>query len=161
MHTYLYAYTALIIWGSHNPQQVVENVRDSLMVNVFCAVSRTLFYMPLFFAEATVTGYSSSICWSISLFHSLYKQCDLETGWGHAPLSQVCDVATQTDFLFWGFVKEKLYIPPMPVDLLELHDRTVNATALVDVTFLNKLRDELEYRLDVCRIPGGSHIEHL
>jgi hypothetical protein len=30
-------------------------------------------------------------------------------------------------------------ISPMPVDLQELHDRTVNATALAAVTFLKKL----------------------
>jgi hypothetical protein len=49
----------------------------------------------------------------------------------------------------------------MPVDLQELHDRIVNTVALVDVTFLDKLWDKLEYRLDVCRITKGSHIEHL
>jgi hypothetical protein len=49
----------------------------------------------------------------------------------------------------------------MPLDLQELRDRIVNAVALVDVTFLNKLWDELEYRLDVCHITRGSHIEHL
>jgi hypothetical protein len=49
----------------------------------------------------------------------------------------------------------------MPVDLQELRDRTVNTIALVDVTFLDKLWDELEYCLDVCRITRGSHTEHL
>jgi hypothetical protein len=39
----------------------------------------------------------------------------------------------------------------MPVDLLGLHDRVDNAIALVDVTFLNQLGNEL-YHLDVCRI---------
>jgi hypothetical protein len=48
----------------------------------------------------------------------------------------------------------------MPVDLQELRDRIFNAIALVDVTSLNKLWDELEYRLDVCRITRSSHIEH-
>jgi hypothetical protein len=65
------------------------------------------------------------------------------------------------DFSFWGFIKDNVYIPPMPVDLRELRDRIVNAIALVDVTFLNKLWDKLEYRLDVCHITWGSHIEHL
>jgi hypothetical protein len=61
----------LIIWGSQNPHQFVEHVRDSPKVNVFCAVSRTQVYGPLFFAQATVTGHvCTSICWSIFLFHS-------------------------------------------------------------------------------------------
>jgi hypothetical protein len=37
----------------------------------------------------------------------------------------------------------------------------INAIALIGVTFLDKLWDELEYRLDVCRVNSGSHIEHL
>jgi hypothetical protein len=65
------------------------------------------------------------------------------------------------DFSFWGFVKDNEYIPPIPVDLHKLCDRIVNTVALVDVTFLNKLRDELEYHLDVCHITRYSHIEHL
>jgi hypothetical protein len=64
-------------------------------------------------------------------------------------------------FSFWGFVKDNLDIPPMPVDLQELCDRIVNAIALVHATFLVKLWDELEYRLDVYRITRRSNIEHL
>jgi hypothetical protein len=49
----------------------------------------------------------------------------------------------------------------MSVELQELRDRIINAIALVRVTFLGKLRVELEYRLDICRITRGSNIEHL
>jgi hypothetical protein len=52
-----------------------------------------------------------------------------------------------------------VYIPTMLVDLQKIRDRTVNAIALVGVTFLNKLWDELEHRPDVCRTARGSHIE--
>jgi hypothetical protein len=65
------------------------------------------------------------------------------------------------DFSFWGYVKDNVHIPPMPVDLQNIHDRIVNTIALVDANFLDKLWDKLEYRLDVCRIIKGSHIEHL
>jgi hypothetical protein len=64
-------------------------------------------------------------------------------------------------FSVCGVVKDNVYILFMPVDLQELRERIVNAIALIDVTFLNKLWDELEYRLDVCRITRGSHIKHL
>jgi hypothetical protein len=37
----------------------------------------------------------------------------------------------------------------------------INAIALIGVTFWDKLWDELDYCLDVCRITSGSHIEHL
>jgi hypothetical protein len=46
---------------------------------------------------------------------------------------------TLMDFSFWGFMKDNVYIPPMPVDFQELCDRIVNAIALVHVTFLGKL----------------------
>jgi hypothetical protein len=64
------------------------------------------------------------------------------------------------DFSFWGFVKDDVYIPPMPA-LEELCDRIVNAIALVHVNFFSKLWVELEYHLDVCCITRGSNIEHL
>jgi hypothetical protein len=65
------------------------------------------------------------------------------------------------DFSFWGFMKDNVYIQPMPVDLQELRDKIVNAIALVHVTFLSKLWVKLECRLDVCRITRGSNIEYL
>jgi len=36
------------IWGTENPRELVQYVRDSLKVNVFCAVSRTKVYGPFF-----------------------------------------------------------------------------------------------------------------
>jgi hypothetical protein len=37
----------------------------------------------------------------------------------------------------------------------------INTITRIGVTFLDKLWDELEYRLDVCRTTSGSHIKHL
>jgi hypothetical protein len=37
------------IWGTENPRDLVQNVRDSPKINVFCAVSRTKVYGPFFF----------------------------------------------------------------------------------------------------------------
>jgi hypothetical protein len=53
------------------------------------------------------------------------------------------------DFSFRKFVKDNVNITHMPVDLQELRDGIVKAIALADVTFLNKLWDELEYHLYV------------
>jgi hypothetical protein len=68
---------------------------------------------------------------------------------------------TPMDFSFWGFMKDNVYILPMPVGIQEIQDRTVNTIALVDANFLNELWDKLEYCLYVCHITRGSHIEHL
>jgi hypothetical protein len=45
----------------------------------------------------------------------------------------------------------------MPAGLQELRDQILNAVALVDIDFLNKMWDELGHRLDVFRITSRSH----
>ena len=44
------------IWGTENPHETMEHVRDSPKVNVFYAISSSKVYGPFFFAESTVTG---------------------------------------------------------------------------------------------------------
>ena len=44
------------MWGTENPHLVIENVRDSLKVNVFCALLNEKAYGPIFFEEPTVNG---------------------------------------------------------------------------------------------------------
>jgi hypothetical protein len=177
----------LIIWGLQNPHQVVEYVRESPKVNIFRAVRRTQVYGPFFFAEATVTGHVyfdmlerflvpqldvNNVIWQQDgappHYHSdvtRYLNQTFPGRWigrgGCIPCPPRSPDLIPMDFSFRGFVTDNVYIPPMPVDLQELRDRIVNAIALVDVTFLNKLWDELEYRLDVWRITSGSHTEHL
>lgn len=46
------------VWGTENPRLVLQHVRDSPKVNVFCAMSCAKVYGPFFFAENTVTGLS-------------------------------------------------------------------------------------------------------
>ena len=44
------------IWGTENPRVVIENVRDSPKVIVFCAISNEKVYGPFFFEQPTVNG---------------------------------------------------------------------------------------------------------
>ena len=46
------------IWGTENPREIEENVRDSPKLIVFGAVSSVKVYGHFFFAEPTVTGIS-------------------------------------------------------------------------------------------------------
>ena len=46
----------LRIWGTENPRVVIQNVRDSLKVNVFCAISNEKVYGPFFLEEPTING---------------------------------------------------------------------------------------------------------
>jgi len=50
------------IWGTENPRVVIENVRDCLKVNVFCAVWNEKVYGPFFFEEPTVNGMIYCTC---------------------------------------------------------------------------------------------------
>lgn len=44
------------IWGTEHPHETAEHQRDSLKVNVFCAVSNDRVCGPFFFEHNTVTG---------------------------------------------------------------------------------------------------------
>ena len=71
-------------------------------------------------------------------------------------------ISSHAIFSFWGFVKDKVYVPPLPANLPELRDRFREAVAAVTPDMLiNVVWEELAYRLDVCRVTNGAHIEHL
>jgi hypothetical protein len=130
----------LIIWGSQNPHQIVEHMQDSPKLNVFCAESKKQVYGPFFFADATVTGH---LCLDMQEY-CLVSQLDVNNAiWqqdGAPPHYHryVTRYLNQTfperwigrggciswpprspdlipmDFSFWGFVKDNVYIPPVP-----------------------------------------------
>ena len=49
----------------------------------------------------------------------------------------------------------------LPRDLADLKARIVAAAKNVDAPMLTRVWQELEYRVDVCRVTRGAHIEHL
>jgi len=65
--------------------------------------------------------------------------------------------ATPCDFFLWGYVKDQVYVPPLPASIPEL--KVLIRTAIE--TIIADMRNELDYRVDVCRITNGAHIEHL
>jgi len=64
-------------------------------------------------------------------------------------------------FFLWGFVKDTVFVPPFPANLQDLRNRITAAVALVDRDMLTRVRNEMDYRIDVCRITKGGYIEHL
>ena len=64
---------------------------------------------------------------------------------------------TPCDFFLWGYVKERVYVPPLPADLDELTNRI---TAAVKSSLI-RVWDEFSYHVDVVRTAGGGHTEHL
>ncbi|GBM90309.1 hypothetical protein AVEN_148622-1, partial [Araneus ventricosus] len=68
---------------------------------------------------------------------------------------------TPCDFFLWGYMKEKVYVPPMPTTLHALQERITAAVMDIDGTMLLNVWMELDDRWDVCRVTKGAHIEHL
>jgi len=49
----------------------------------------------------------------------------------------------------------------MPRDLPQLRQRIVKAVVAIDSQMLQRVSQELDYRIDICRVTKGAHIEHL
>ena len=67
---------------------------------------------------------------------------------------------TPCDFFLLGYVKERVYVPPLPTDWDELRNRIPAAVNSVTEDSLRRVWDEFSYRVDVVRAAGGGHIEH-
>ena len=69
--------------------------------------------------------------------------------------------ATLYDFFLWGYVKDQVCIPPLPASIPELKVRIRTAIETITADVLQKVWNELDCRVDVCRVTKGAHIEHL
>ena len=65
------------------------------------------------------------------------------------------------DFFLWGYVKDKVYVPPLPANIDDRKDRITATINTVDRDILRRVWEESSYRLDAVRAAGGGHIEHL
>ncbi|GFX86738.1 DUF4817 domain-containing protein [Trichonephila clavipes] len=68
---------------------------------------------------------------------------------------------TPCDFFLWGFVKDKVFVRQLPQDLEELKQRITAVLNSITGDMLSRVSQELDYRVDICRVTGEAHIEHL
>jgi hypothetical protein len=68
--------------------------------------------------------------------------------------------ATPCDFFLWGYVKDEVYVPPHHASIPELKVRIRTAFETITAD-MQTVWNDLDYRVDVCRITKGAHIEHL
>jgi hypothetical protein len=68
---------------------------------------------------------------------------------------------TPSDFFPWGYVKVRIIVPPLSRDLADLKARITAAVKNIDVPMLTRVWQEFEYRIDVCRVTRGAHLENL
>jgi hypothetical protein len=57
-------------------------------------------------------------------------------------------------------IKDLVYVPPLPRTLVELRERIDAAVMTIYRMMLQNVWNELDYRLDVCRVTQGAYIEH-
>jgi hypothetical protein len=130
-------------------------------------------YGPFFFVEKTITG----IVNLNMLEQFLIQQLDEDGQEGHIHFQQdgapphyleavreylntrFSPDLTPLDFVFWGLVKDRVYVPPLPTNVAELRTRITAAVAEVTPEMLRRVWQETDYRWNVCRITNGSHIE--
>ena len=67
---------------------------------------------------------------------------------------------TPCEFFLWGYVKDRVFVPPWPRDLADLKTRIIAAVKNIDAPILKRVWQEIEYRIDVCRVSRGAQIEH-
>jgi len=176
------------IWGSENPRVSLEHVRDSPKVNVFCALSKERVYGPFFFMETTITGIVYLDMLQEFLIPQLdeddqegriHFQQDgapphylgevreyLNTRFPGRGIGRAAPIAwpprsldlTPLDFFLWGFVKDQVFVPPLPANV-ELRTQITATVAKVTPEMLRSVWHETDYRWKVCRITNGSHIE--
>jgi hypothetical protein len=68
---------------------------------------------------------------------------------------------TPHDFFQCGYVKDQVYVRPLPASIPELKERIRTAIETITADMLQTVWNELNYRADVCSITKGAHIEHL
>jgi hypothetical protein len=65
----------------------------------------------------------------------------------------------------WWYVNivfnNAVYVPPLRMSLKELRDRITHALQTITADMLHRACDEIDYRVDVCRVTQGAHIEGL
>ncbi len=60
----------------------------------------------------------------------------------------------------WGYMKDRVFVPPMLFDLQDLRQRITTAFATIDRCMLKRVKQDFDFTLDICRITKGSPIEH-
>jgi len=55
----------------------------------------------------------------------------------------------------------EVYVPPLSASIPELKVRIRTAIESITADMLQTVWNELDYRVDVCRITKGAYIEHL
>jgi hypothetical protein len=65
---------------------------------------------------------------------------------------------TPCDLFLWRYVKEQVFVPSLPLNIDEFKLRITAAIEIFDRNMLEREWDDLDHRLDICRVTNGAHI---
>ena len=66
---------------------------------------------------------------------------------------------TVCDFFLYKYVKNRVYVPPLPATVDELQERITAAGNSVTPDMLQRVWSELDYFIDVSRVTKAGHID--
>ena len=78
----------------------------------------------------------------------------------YSPGHLVLQMQTHGISFYGGYVKDQVYVPPLPACIPELKVQIRTSNEIITADMLQTVWNELDYRVDVCRITKGAHIEH-
>ena len=61
---------------------------------------------------------------------------------------------------YWRYVKDRVFVSPLPRDLADLKARIIAVVKNIDAPILTRVWQEFDFCIDVCRVTSGAHIEH-
>ena len=96
-------------------------------------------------------------CRGLSGFVGVLTTCHTQYTWDTS-ISIFYLIEQNSKFLLHNLL---VYVPPLPVSIPELKVRIRTAIETITADMLQTVWNELDYRVDVCRITKGAHIEHL
>ena len=59
---------------------------------------------------------------------------------------------TPLNFCVWGYIKDEVFVPPLPPSLEELQTWITEAVVAIDVDMIYRIPDKITYRWDICRV---------
>jgi hypothetical protein len=68
-------------------------------------------------------------------------------------------ICRPTNYFLWDYVKDIVYVPPLPQDINDLKDRIRRAVATTERHMMQMVWQQINYRLNVCTATHGAHTE--
>ena len=179
------------IWGSERPSIFVEHERNCPKVNVFCAMSTNQIFGPYFFNEDTIKSdeYLDMLRhWCLPQLPDdiIFMQDGAPPHWAlvvraylnaHFPQQWIGRAAdrddalirwpprspdlTPCDFFLWGYIKGKVFYPPMPQTVEQMKARIRLAIGTITGPLLLKVWGNFDRRLVKVIDQNGHHFEHM